>query len=141
MTDLNELKELARKADDGPWFSVADLYDALVIQDITANPDNDADFIHAASPAAITALISEVERLRVHEVRISKALTDALFGLSERKQFYIDTSHSATEPSKSKQQAMAVALAEALSIIAPLCNAIREDRALAALPNQKDDVK
>lgn len=78
MADHSELKKLADAAPEGPWFGPeyapgtsyvfdVDLGTLLAYESIDSEQDACLRYVAAANPAAVLALIAEVERLRTAE--------------------------------------------------------------------------
>lgn len=64
MTDYSELKRLAEAATAGPWVSGGNWVSTVRGNSVADCPRGDEEFIAAANPAAVLALIAENEALR-----------------------------------------------------------------------------
>ncbi len=82
MIDTTQLRELAQKASPGPWYTSApsehavwyDIKDGrYLIADTSSGftDDGNAEYIAAANPATVLALLNELDRLRTIEAAAS----------------------------------------------------------------------
>ena len=77
MIDTTKLRELAMKATPGPWLLRATEWNLYLVQsgregdgsivDTAYSRRNDIDYIAAANPATVLALLDEIDRLRTIE--------------------------------------------------------------------------
>ena len=75
--DTTKLRELAQKATPGPWLLWATEWNLYLVQsgregdgsivDTAYSRRNDIDYIAAANPATVLALLDEIDRLRTIE--------------------------------------------------------------------------
>ena len=106
MTDNSELKRLAEAATPGPWYQHGGIMQVLshdcetvceTFEDDGECPD--AQFIAAANPAAVLALIAENERLQQREQDLS-ASVKYWFNACGGKQFEAGVKHADEAASK-----------------------------------------
>ena len=106
MTDNTELKRLAEAATPGPWYQHGGIMQVLshdcetvceTFEDDGECPD--AQFIAAANPAAVLALIAENERLQQREQDLS-ASVKYWFNACGGKQFEAGVKHADEAASK-----------------------------------------
>ena len=106
MTDHSELKRLAEAATPGPWYQHGGIMQVLshdcetvceTFEDDGECPD--AQFIAAANPAAVLALIAENERLQQREQDLS-ASVKYWFNACGGKQFEAGVKHADEAASK-----------------------------------------
>jgi septal ring factor EnvC (AmiA/AmiB activator) len=67
MSDYSKLQELAEAATAGPWVSSGNWVSTLRGNSIADCSRGDEEFIAAANPSTVLALLAEVERLRTAE--------------------------------------------------------------------------